>query len=233
MSIIKTIGTVEKISDLTETAKEVMIRTEQHINFLPGHFVNLFMEISGEKVRRAYSIASENAESNEFSIAIRLNPEGKMSPQFWKNDMLGSKVELMGPLGLNTVDKMKSKIIYLFAYGIGTGVIKSLASHFSKSDQVESLNIVTGSRFEDEIVYQEYFDSLARTNPKIKVLHVVSKPTEKCILAKGYIQDNIDQFVFNNSDVYVCGQDAACNQLVEKIKSKNPISVNYFIEGFH
>ena len=138
MSIVKTVGTIVRVTDLTKTAKEVTIKTEAQINFIPGQFVNLFMEIGGEKVRRAYSI-----------------------------------------------------------------------------------------------VYRDYFESLAKNNPKVKVLHVISKPTETCALAKGYIQDNIEQFDFNNSDVYVCGQDSACNQLVEKIKEKNPVGVNYLIEGFH
>ena len=233
MSIVKTVGTITQVTDLTKTAKEVVIRTEAQINFIPGQFVNLFMDISGEKVRHAYSIASSEGGSNEFTVAIRLSPDGKMSPLFWQRNMTNEKIELMGPLGLNTSDKMKSKKIFLFAYGIGAGVIKSLASHFSADQQIESLIIVTGSRFEDEIVYRDYFDSLAKNNSNVKVLHVISKPTDTCALAKGYIQDNIEQFDFNNSDVYVCGQDSACNQLVEKIKAKNPVSVNYFIEGFH
>lgn len=233
MSIVKTVGTIVRVTDLTKTAKEVTIKTEAQINFIPGQFVNLFMEIAGEKVRRAYSISSTDFNVNEFSVAIRLSPDGKMSPLFWQKDMTNEKIELMGPLGLNTADKMKSKKVFLFAYGIGAGVIKSLANHFSADQQIERLDIVTGSRFEDEIVYRDYFDSLAKNNPKVKVLHVISKPTETCALAKGYIQDNIEQFDINNSDVYVCGQDSACNQLVEKIKEKNPVGVNYLIEGFH
>lgn len=233
MSIVKTVGTIVRITDLTKTAKEVTIKTEAQINFIPGQFVNLFMEIGGEKVRRAYSISSTDFNVNEFSVAIRLSPDGKMSPLFWQKEMTNEKIELMGPLGLNTADKMKSKKVFLFAYGIGAGVIKSLASHFSANQQIDSLYIVTGSRFEDEIVYRDYFDTLAKENSKVKVFHVISKPTETCALAKGYIQDNIEQFDFNNSDVYVCGQETACNQLVEKIKTKNPTGVNYLIEGFH
>ena len=233
MSIVKTTGTIVEVIDLTKTAKEVAIETAVHMDFIPGSFVNIFMEVGGEKIRRAYSIATSQSDSNKISIAIRLSPGGKMSPLFWEKNMLGEKVELMGPLGLNTADKMKSSRIFLFAYGVGAGVMKSLAEYFANSDQAKEITIVTGSRFEDEIIYQEYFDSLAKTNSKVSVLHVISRPGENCSRAKGYIQDNIDSLDFNNSDVYVCGQDEACKQLVEKIKEKNPEGVNYFIEGFH
>ena len=63
--------------------------------------------------------------------------------------------------------------------------------------------------------------------------HIVSRIREGSSIKKGYIQDYINEFDFNNSDVYVCGQEKACNDLVEKIKSANPNNCNYFIEGFH
>ena len=89
MSIVKTTGTIVEVIDLTKTAKEVAIETAVHMDFIPGSFVNIFMEVGGEKIRRAYSIATSQSDSNKISIAIRLSPGGKMSPLFWEKNMLG------------------------------------------------------------------------------------------------------------------------------------------------
>ncbi len=233
MKIKKTFGTIKNITDLSPTAKEILIDLDDSLNFIAGSFVNIFMDIDGEKVRRAYSISSNDTEHNTITVSIRLSPNGKMSPLFWNNNMIGKKIELMGPLGLNTAKKMNHKKIYLFAFGIGAGVVKSLASHFSESKLSNEVNIITGSRSEDEIIYRKYFDDLAKNNKKVKVTYVISQPKEFSQFKKGYIQNNVDGLDFSESDVYVCGQEDACNELVQKIKETLPINCDFFIEGFH
>jgi ring-1,2-phenylacetyl-CoA epoxidase subunit PaaE len=233
MSIKKTFGTITDIVDLTKTSKEVSLSLDEPIGFVAGSFVNVFMDINGEKVRRAYSISSSDKEQNIITVAVRLSPQGKMTPIFWSKNLVGERVELMGPLGLNTANKMNHSKIYLFAFGVGAGVVKSLADHFCVEDKVTDLIIMTGSRFEDEIIYEKYFDRLAEVYPKVKVTHVISRPKEGSIYKKGYIQDYINDLDFKNSDVYVCGQKLACDGLVEKIKLRNPDGCSYFVEAFH
>ena len=233
MSIKKTFGIITNIKDLTKTSKEVGITLGEPIGFVAGSFVNLFLDIDGEKVRRAYSISSSDKEQNIITVAIRLSPAGKLTPIFWNKNLVGEKVELMGPLGINTADKMNHKKIYLFAYGVGAGVVKSLADYFCAEDGITDLIIMTGSRFEDEIIYKAYFDRLAEVYPKVRISHIVSKPQENSSYKKGYIQDYIDNLDFNNSDVYACGQESACASLVEKIKNSNPKDCAFFVEAFH
>ncbi len=233
MIIKKTSGEIIEIKDLSKTAKEINIKLDEALDYIAGSFVNVFMEINGEKTRRAYSISSYNKETNVLSLSIRLSPNGKMSPTFWNKNMIGEKLELMGTLGLNTVDKMHSENIYLFGFGIGAGVIKSIAEHFSNNNQVKKIVIITGSRSEDEIIYRDFFDELSKVNPKIHTEYIISQPKENTPFKKGYIQDHISGFNFDDSDIYVCGQEIACNTLVEKIKQTNPNNCNFLIEGFH
>ena len=149
MNIKKFTGEITKTIDLSKTAKEISIKLSEPIDFHSGSFVNVFFDINGEKVRRAYSISSASSEHNYISISVRLSPKGAITPIFWKGDMIGKKIEMMGPLGLNTVDKMNHDKVYLFAFGIGVGVVKSIADYFSNIKKIKSLVIVTGSRSED------------------------------------------------------------------------------------
>ena len=234
MNIKKVTGEITKIVDISETAKEIHIRLVEFLDFLPGSFVNVFMDIGGEKVRRAYSISSSSNNQKEITITVRLSPGGVMTPLFWGNNIcVGQRVDLMGPLGLNTVDKMNHKKVYLFAFGIGAGVVKSIADHFTNTQKIDYLTIITGSRSKDEILYRDYFNGLMENSKNITVKHVISKLPEDSNLLRGYIQDHIEEFDFNNGDVYVCGQEKACNDLVAKVKSTNPTDCNFFIEAFH
>jgi NAD(P)H-flavin reductase len=162
-----------------------------------------------------------------------LNPHGKLTPIFWNKDLTGTTFDLMGPLGLNTADKMHHSTIYLFGFGVGAGVIRSLAEYFKDREDIQRLTIVTGSRTEDDIIHKQDFDRLPEISPKIKVSYVVSTPPENSSLLKGYIQHHIDHLDFNHADVFVCGLQIACEELVEKIKAKKPNDCSFFIEGFH
>ncbi len=226
-------GKITHIIDLSKTAKEITISLPKPLEFRAGSFVNVFMDINGQKIRRAYSISSSEQNTQQITITVRLSPDGAMTPIFWNQDMIGHQIELMGPLGVNTVDKMHHKKIYLFAFGVGAGVVRSIAEHFIHRDPLEHLTIVTGSKSENEMLYQEYFDQLSHESAVVKTLHVVSKPNEGSNIPKGYIQHHIDIFDFNHSDVYICGQESACADLVNKIKSTNPDDCEFFIEAFH
>lgn len=233
MKIKKFTGKIIKIIDLSPTSKEVIIRTSVPVDFIPGSFLNVFMTIDGEKVRRAFSISSSHLEQSEISLTIRLSPIGKMSPLFWKKDLTHTELELMGPLGLNTIDKMLRKKIYLFAFGVGIGVVKSIADYFNTKNDIQKIVIVTGSKFEEEVLYQEYFKELQNKSSKVIVKHTVSRPKPESTYLRGYIQDHVSEFDFDNSDIYICGQEKACLELMEKIKNKNPKDCEFFVEGFH
>lgn len=233
MSIKKTSGTIVNITDLSPTAKVVEIRPDVELGFVAGSFVNIFMDIGGVKVRRAYSISSSDSVQDTFTITVRLSPEGAMTPLFWKTDMKGKVLELMGPLGINTADKMKQDKIYLFAFGIGAGVVKSLAEHLSKRHNLRQLTIMTGSRTEDEIIHKDFFDMLAERDPRVKVTYVISQPSAHSSFKKGYVHEHFEGLDFNHADIYSCGQESACNDLIAKIQKNRPVGAAFFTEGFH
>lgn len=232
MNIKKTTGKITKIKDLSSTARDIEIELFEPIDFIAGSFVNIFMDIDGEKVRRAYSISSSDAEKNKINISVRLTIGGKMTPEFWKKNILGSEIEVMSPLGLNTADKMLSRKKYLFGFGIGAGVIKSLLDHFERDKNTKEIFVVLGHKSESEDLYRKYFTEVAEQSNKTKIKHIFSRPENKDSI-KGYIQDHLAEYVFSNSDIYVCGQEKACEQLIEKIKLTKPKNIKTFVEGFH
>jgi NAD(P)H-flavin reductase len=92
---------------------------------------------------------------------------------------------------------------------------------------------MTESRKEKEIIYMDYFNSLVLGQKNTHANYVVSSPDSNTVHKIGYIQNHLENFDFNNSAVYACGQEKACEDLVEKIKNQQPINCQFFIEGFH
>jgi aquacobalamin reductase/NAD(P)H-flavin reductase len=231
--IKKLTGTITAVTDLSQTAREITITPSEPIDFIAGSFMNMFIEKDGEKLRRAFSIASSDTKGDQISLAIRLTPTGAVTPLFWTTDIVGTEVDLMGPMGLNTADKMAQPNVFLFGFGIGAGVVKSLADHFANKNTTKSLTIITGSRNDTEVVYETYFDILAATHPNVQVTYVVSTASANPKYKTGYIQHHLAAYNFDNSDVYVCGQEKACDDLVNTVKQHNPSNCHFFVEGFH
>jgi ring-1,2-phenylacetyl-CoA epoxidase subunit PaaE len=233
MPIIKTDAVITALTDITPTARAVTFKTTTPFTFHAGNFVNVFIEVHGEMLRRAYSISSNDAVNSEFTISVRRTIDGKMSPVFWDESTIGKTISIMGPLGVNTVDKFTHPTVYLVAFGVGAGVIKAVLEHVLAEPRVTKIVLLTGSRTQDEILYRDYFNELAVTNKQLTVEHIISDKAELSTYKKGYIQDHVGGYDFTNSDVYVCGQEAACNGLVDAVKATNPNDVSFFVEGFH
>lgn len=233
MSIQIQEGAISNVTDLTKTAKEVIITLTNALLCPPGSFVNFFIELSGAPVRRAYSVVNASTEQRTITLSIRHSLNGMVTPEFWKDDIIGRKVRVMGPLGLNTANKLSHTTVHLFAYGIGAGVIKAIAEYSLKNPTVTTVTITTGSRNEEDIVYKTYFDEIAKNNPHVTVKYVISDPLDQSYPFKGYVQDHLEGLSFDDSDIYMCGQEKACDALLEKIKATNPQNTSFFVEAFH
>ncbi len=233
MKYIKKIDAViSKITDLTKTAKELKLTLSEPLPFIAGEFINIFLEHNGQEFRRAFSISSDDENNKEINLSIRLTLNGAVTPLFWQEDFTGCKVKVMGPLGLNTADKMFSNKIYLFGFGIGAGVVKALATHHLRNDNLQSLTIITGNRSETEIVHQDYFDGL-KNDGRVTVQYAISDSVPNSLNLKGYIQDHLFGYDFNNADVYICGQVVACEALKAQVNEYQPVNCAFFVEAFH
>jgi NAD(P)H-flavin reductase len=158
-----------------------------------------------------------------------------MSPIFWEDDILGREFELMGPLGINLVKNIEEEKVFLFAFGVGISVIKSVFLEALKAEKVKEIVLMTGDLNEDEILYRDFFEEEAQKYPekKFEIRRVLSQPKNENYPLKGYIQDHLDGLNFENSLVYVCGREKYCQFLIDEIKKKNFGGIKFLVEGFH
>jgi NAD(P)H-flavin reductase len=227
------LGKVSNVTELSKTAREITLTLPEPLGFTPGHFINVFVDIDGRTIERSYSISSSPKDQTNISLSIRYTPTAALGPYFWRDDLVGSEVKLVGPLGSHTADHLKHSTVYLFGFGIGAGIIRSIAHYLNSQDHIQKIVIMTGSKQIDEIIHKNDFDELAASSPKVTVSYAVSQLHEdNTEFLPGYIQDHIKDFDFNNSDVYICGQTVACYDLETAIRDTYPDSCSFFIEAF-
>lgn len=234
-SAIKKIGgRIAGVADLSPTAREVWVALDGDLPFDPGAFVNVFAEVGGETLRRAYTISSDGADPREIALTVRKVTGGRLSPIFWAPDAVGRAVEIMGPLGKNTASRMRGRKVRLFGFGVGVSAVKAMAHRFAGDPRCEDLAIATGSRAEDEVLYRDFFLRLRAARPDAvrEPRFVVSAPADAAYPRRGHLQDHLDGIDFDGADVLVCGQRAACDALVAAIESRAPRDLNLLVESF-
>jgi NAD(P)H-flavin reductase len=221
---------VIKENKLFENVKELIFKVDENFKFNPGQFVTLIANINGEIIKRAYSISSKSNLKDEFHLCIKKVENGKMTTFLFQESQLGKEFEIVGPFGLHNLSKFIYKKIILVCVGIGIAPVKSIIESLISNKDIEIV-LVYGNQFDDKIIYKKLFDKLDVENSNFNLRYVISR-TENSKYNKGYVQENIDDINFNNTDVFICGMIKMVNSVKDKIMEKKAKNCQIFEEKF-
>ena len=223
---------ISAVTDISPTAREVTLRLPEPLDFVPGAFVNVFMDSSGTRLRRAYSISSDEDDQDTVTLSIRKGSAGGMSERFWDENIERVPLQIMGPLGLNTADKITGTNVFLFGFGIGVSVIKGLLPHLLRRKDIRQITVMTGSRNENEALYRDFIEDASMRDSRLSVKMVLSQPSDVAYPFKGYLQDHLGGLDFTDASIYICGSKAAAESLRDTIQKKESKVREFLLEAF-
>ena len=201
----------------------------QHFDFKAGQFVSMVAPNSeGKQITRAYSIASGPNGRNHFDLCLN-RVEGGFFSNHLCDMKAGDTVQFHGPHGLFVLRKPLRDCI-MIATGTGIAPMRGFVEWLfdEKQPQHEGRDIwlVYGTRYETEIYYRDFFESVAKKNPNFHYMVTLSRCGEEWMGCRGYVQDHVKAIVEsrpdrgkNSMDAYICGLNlmvsANRNQLAE------------------
>jgi ferredoxin-NADP reductase len=208
---------------LSEKTKHLEFAIEElpSFDFVAGQFVSV-REPRGEKfITRAYSIASPPRGDNTFDLCLNRVDEGFMS-NFLCDREVGDVVRLHGPHGLFVLKPEVEDVIFV-ATGTGVAPFRSMAHYLFGWNGLQPHHIgrniwlVYGTRYPEDIYYQEEFERLAAEQPNFHYISTLSRPREDWTGNRGYVQEHLRQIVGQRKDmhVYICG----LNDMVSSVRS--------------
>src|SRR5690242_6917091 len=93
------VATVTDIITETADTKTLRFARPAEFTFIPGQFVNVTLCLpGGQRVRRAYSIASSPLEQ-QLDLTVRRVPDGLVSRILTDQVAIGQQLSLKGPYG--------------------------------------------------------------------------------------------------------------------------------------
>lgn len=204
---------VESSFDLAPSVRGLVLSRADGapLTFDPGQWVNLVLPLPGGEIRRAYSIASPPLNSPRFELAVTRVTDGPGSGYLCDIEP-GTVLKAIGPQGFFT-RKPDDPSPALFV-GTGTGItpLRSMIRAALDAGTTVPLWLLFGVRREEDLLYRDELEELARKHPNLALHFTLSQPDERWTGRRGYVQLHLPELVAQLSalgqgepHVYVCG----------------------------
>jgi ring-1,2-phenylacetyl-CoA epoxidase subunit PaaE len=203
-------------ADCVSIVFDIPQAAQQEFAYIQGQYLTLKLSVSGEELRRSYSLCSSPVADAELRIAVKKVQGGRAST--WLNDSLrsGDKLEVMTPMGNfhSPVDEANKKHYVLFAGGSGITPMLSILKTVLHSEPQSHITLIYGNRDEQSVIFANQIAALATQYPeRLKVLHILEHPAAGTAeLYTGMLSpEKVSAIIENhiglneNNEFFICG----------------------------
>jgi CDP-4-dehydro-6-deoxyglucose reductase, E3 len=188
--------------------------------FEPGQWLNLMLDMPDGQLKRAYSIASEPTGSPRFELAVTRVTGGPASVYLHELAQ-GTVLRAVGPYGLFTREGADAAPSLFVATGTGVTPLRSMMRAARAVSSPAPLWLLFGARCEDDILYRQEFEELARSHGGRYEI-TLSQPSPAWTGRRGYVQAHVPELWRElaakvapaQADVYICG----LQRMVQSVK---------------
>lgn len=222
---------IKEVKDLGNGVKEYTlvpnkIKSTECAYFKAGSYLNVFLDINGMPVTRAYSISSSPKDSIDgfYKLTVKSVNEGLVSNYILDNWKEGDEVTVSGPSGNFNYNRLRdSQTVVGIAGGSGITPFLSFAEAIAEGTENFNLILLYGSRTEDQILFKDEFDKISEKTRKVKTVYILSDE-EKEGFEHGFISaDIIKKYAPTDSEysIFLCGPQAMYNFADKEIAKLN------------
>ena len=188
--------------------------------FRAGQYLSLKLTIDGSVLSRPYSISSapKAALEGRYELTVRTNPGGFAADHLLEKARVGDVFYASAPQGNFYYEELRdSKAVVALAGGSGITPFLSMARAIADGTEDFELTILFGSRTEEQILFKEELDELAK-NGKNTLIHVLSDE-EKEGYEHGFITaELVKKYAPAAYSVFICGPEAMYRFLDGELK---------------
>ena len=224
---------------------EVPAGLEQVFEFKAGQHLTLRANLSGEEIRRNYSLCTAPDEG-QLKVTVKRISGGVFSN--WVGDHLkpGDELDVMTPHGSFTVDFDPARKARYVAFAGGSGItpVISLIKTALKTEAGSRFTLFYGNRDANSIIFLEELAALKdRYLGRLELYHFLSDEAGDIDLFNGmldraHVDAAIDELVREPAQVdqwFICGpgpmMDAAEAALIERGVARDRIHIERFLAG--
>lgn len=145
------------------------------LDFQPGQYIGLRLELEGEEVRRTYSL-SDAPNGREYRISVKREPEGKVSNYLHDELHEGDELELFPPAG-DFVLRDSGKPLALITAGVG--ITPALAMLKTALGNGRDVHFIHCARHGGVHAFRDWIETQADAHPQLTHYFCYSEPREQ------------------------------------------------------
>ncbi len=197
----------------TPDTKTLRFTRPQEFTFIPGQFVNVTLRLpGGQRVRRAYSIASSPLEE-QLDLTVRRLPDGLVSAILTEEVTVGHSLSLKGPYGRFLLE---DKRMMWFAGGSGIVPFRSMWRYIEQKALATDFVLLYAIRDVEHLIYRSELNVMLQAGKNISYTFTREAPGGWTGL-RGRINRNMLETVVPDAGdtiFYACGPPAMCRSIV-------------------
>lgn len=154
------------------------------LEFQPGQYIGLRLQLDGEEVRRNYSL-SACGNGREYRISVKREPGGKASNHLHDQVQVGDRLELFPPAG-DFVLRESSKPLVLISAGVG--ITPALSMLEAARDHGRPIHFIHCARHAGVHAFRDWVEAQSEAHPQVQHFVCYSEPrSQDQAHAKGFL----------------------------------------------
>ena len=207
-----------KIKDVVKVATDavnvVFENPGKNFEYKPGQFLTIIDTVSGQKVRRAYSLCTTSYLDADPAVTVKRVPGGLLSNHINDHYKAGDTVEVMEPMGKFTTEYHNDKVRKAIFFGGGSGItpLFSIMRTILDQENFSKVALVYGNRDENYIVFKKELAELeAKFGGRARVIHILQEDPNGLTHHHGLpttdmVTDILEEIGFGEmAEYYICG----------------------------
>jgi nitric oxide dioxygenase len=142
------------------------------LDYQPGQYIGLRLQLDGEEVRRNYSL-SAMANGIEYRISVKREPGGRVSNHLHDKVQVGDVLDLFPPAGEFTLNESDKPLALISA---GVGITPALAMLDAARHSGRPIHFIHCARNAEVHAFRDWVEAHAARHPQIRHYVCYSEP---------------------------------------------------------
>lgn len=196
---------VEKIEDLTDTIKRIVLHPQSTFSFIAGQYLQVVMDPND---KRPFSIANAPRDDGSIELHIGAEPGNEYALQVIEKMSNDGEIDIEGGLGTAHFSTESNKPIILLAGGTGFSYTWSILQQLLSEPLKAPVYLYWGTRSKEEMYAFDELTALAQQHPLLTFVPVLEFPPVNWTGKTGWVHQAVVNDIqdLSNFQVYVAGR---------------------------
>lgn len=234
---------VKETTDATTFYFEIPDNLKDTFSYKAGQYLTIEAQISGESVRRSYSLCTFSGVDQDLAVTVKKVDMGKMSTYLNDSVKEGDVLVVMPPMGKFTADILPDKARHFVLFGGGSGItpLMGLAKQTLHSEPQSKVSLIYANRNPESVIFKNQISEMEKEfSGRFKVyLSYDQAPFTwfglKGLLTTDKVQSIVKQKIGGSFDQYLyytCGPGPMMETVKNGLKGMGIADTQIFIEYF-